>query len=240
FRFPTEDEDFTLDPKLEDSLELVGIHGAKGIRVKRLFDALEGTSGLTQAASSRGTGRRQVQVPSRVRSAIRAAARETGVSERLLTLYAYIESSFNPRAGAGGRYVGLFQLSTDVFSEYGGRGSRTDPVQNALVAARSIKAQQQQADFPRDKSNMEQAVWLYVMHQQGAAGGRAHYRDQEQVAWRNIRRYYRSDRTAQRVVRNNVSTSWFQRFGINMTSKDFIGYWASMLGRADRLISGSW
>ncbi|MEL6548356.1 MAG: transglycosylase SLT domain-containing protein, partial [Myxococcota bacterium] len=176
----------------------------------------------------RGQRRYGVPVPPAVRRAIENASRETGVPQDLLMVYAFIESSFDPNA-RNGSYVGLFQMSQEEFVANGGRGRRTDPVQNALAAARDIRDKMQARSFPRNESANEQALYLYVQHQQGEAGARAHYANLDGVAWRNLRRFYPSDRVAQRAVTRNVTEDWLARYGRDMTSGEFIAHWRERL-----------
>ncbi|MEO0813024.1 MAG: transglycosylase SLT domain-containing protein, partial [Myxococcota bacterium] len=166
-----------------DQLEIIG--GGLSAADRRAMSLWEdsGNAGVSARGqqSARGTrgvrrGQRRygVPVPPAVRRAIENASRETGVPQDLLMVYAFIESSFDPNA-RNGSYVGLFQMSQEEFVANGGRGRRTDPVQNALAAARDIRDKMQARSFPRNESANEQALYLYVQHQQGEAGARAHY-----------------------------------------------------------------
>ncbi|MEO1174874.1 MAG: hypothetical protein AAFX94_22890, partial [Myxococcota bacterium] len=56
-----------------------------------------------------------------------------------------------------------------------------------------------------------------------------HYSNPDGVAWQNHRRFYRTDRIAQRAVTGNVSSSWLARFGRDMTSAQFIEHWRRRL-----------
>ncbi|MEM6531630.1 MAG: transglycosylase SLT domain-containing protein [Myxococcota bacterium] len=159
-------------------------------------------------------------------AAIRRASRATGVNEHLLFVLAEIESSGNPNlASRSGTYVGLFQMGIEEFRANGGTGSRRDPYQNAMAAARSIADRIERGVIPPGLPPGEQALYIYLAHQQGEAGAAAHWQNPDGIAWRNIRRYYRSDRVAQRAIVGNVFDDYAEDRGMNMTSREFIDFW---------------
>ncbi|MEO1483470.1 MAG: transglycosylase SLT domain-containing protein [Myxococcota bacterium] len=163
--------------------------------------------------------------------AIRSASAQTGVNERLLFVLAQIESGGDPNAESrSGTYVGLFQIGPSEWQRWGGGSApREDPDMNALVAARSIADRQRRGVIPPGLPPEEQALFIYLTHQQGEAGAAAHWTNPDGVAWQNIRRYYSSDGRAQRAITGNVSSEYARRYGTRMTSRQFIDYWRNRM-----------
>ncbi len=183
--------------------------------------------------------RREVsQFTKDVNEALNMAARETGLDPQLLSTFVKIESGGNPRlvsSGGKGSYKGLLQLSESEFGKYGG-GDIFNPADNAVSGARKLK--EEAARFARKHGREPTALDLYLVHQQGEAGYAAHLSNPDETAWRNIRRFYKSERMAKKAVWDNVPSDVKGRYGSvdNITSADFIELWQ---GKVDRLGGGS-
>lgn len=168
---------------------------------------------------------------------IASVAAEHGLPANLMLQFAKIESGLRPWVQTGS-YMGLFQLGKDEFRKHGD-GSVWDPRENANAFANLLKAniRQWRKEMGRDPTESE----LYLMHQQGKAGAKAHLGNPDEVAWKNIRRYYGSDRIAKKAIWGNVPTQYKKTFGSvnNITSRQFTQMWADKVGGDDRTVSAS-
>lgn len=117
----------------------------------------------------------------------------------------------------------------------GDGGNIFDPQANAIAAVRSL--QDKSKRFSREFGREPSATELYLMHQQGEGGLRAHSRSPDAPAWQNMhstgegRR--KGPRWAKLAIWGNVPTDMRKLFGSveNITSRQFIAVWtAKMLG----------
>jgi hypothetical protein len=132
----------------------------------------------------------------------------------------FIESGHNPRARSGSNR-GLMQLGFPEEKQTG--ANAWDPI-SSIKGAAQIAAGNQFAfrqSFGRDPSAGE----LYVMHQQGRAGGMAlmNPANADQPAWQVIRPYYGSNAIAQKAIIGNGGN-------LNMTANQFANHWSSRFG----------
>lgn len=139
-----------------------------------------------------------------------------------------IESGGNPSAvSPGGRNKGLAQFSPDLEAKYGiTDANRSDPA----VQAAAVQQEQREhtpilrSTLGRDPTPGE----LYLMHQQGIAGGPALLTaDPNQPAWRTLRPFYRDDATAKSAILGNLPRdSGLDRANVDrITSGQFANYW---------------
>lgn len=172
---------------------------------------------------------------------IAETAQRTGIDPNLLRTFVRIESGGNPNVRTGS-YKGLLQLSDSEFAKYGGQGNIFDPAANLAAGARKL-----QTETARLKSHLGRdptPADLYLVHQQGPAGSRAHWSNPEGVAWQNVRPYYTDeaarrkgfadgDAYAKAAIWGNVPTDVRERYGNvdNMTSQQFVDMWTSKVGR---------
>ncbi len=185
--------------------------------------------GSSQTASSSGGA--ASKYAGKIANTLVDAAKKAGIDPDTFVTFAKIESGLRPRVKTGS-YKGLLQLSDKQFRKYGGKGDIYDPGANAAAGANKVK------DLVRtfQKANggrAPNATELYMMHQQGVAGQRAHYGNPDGKAWQNIRKYYRSESMAKRAIWGNVPRDVRRKFGSvdNMTSRDFINMWDAKVKR---------
>jgi hypothetical protein len=110
-----------------------------------------------------------------VSRAIMSAAFKVGVPVKWLVAFAYIESRFNPLA-TNGQSKGLFQMQQQAWTDAAKLvqlpsfdGNWRSPYWNALAAAAFLKMhidQLKQLGY----DVVKEPRWLYIAHQQGAAG----------------------------------------------------------------------
>lgn len=118
------------------------------------------------------------------------AANEVGLDPITFREIVKVESDGNPTAqdyGKDGKptgYHGLTQLSDEEFRSAGTGGSIWNAKDNARAAAVVIKRKSDafQAEFGRPPTATE----IYLMHQQGEAGLRAHEANPNELAWKNM------------------------------------------------------
>ena len=153
-----------------------------------------------------------------------------GIPKALFRAILGIESSFNPSARSGS-YKGLGQLSKAEFAKYGDGGDIYSARSNARATARKIAAEMK--SYKARNGRMPTADEVYMIHQQGESGSRAHDANPEGVAWKNVRRFYKNDETAKSAIWGNTPTSYKTKFGDvdNITSQDFLNLWKERLGR---------
>lgn len=162
-------------------------------------------------------------------------AAEHGLSPHLLMRFAHIESGGRPWVQTG-KYKGLFQLKDSEFNKHSS-GSIWDPRENANAFANLLKANIRQwvKDMGREPTDAE----MYLMHQQGRSGAKAHLSNPDEIAWKTIRRFYGSDKVAKSAIWGNVPTQYKKTFGSvnNITSRQFTQMWADRVGGDDRSVS---
>lgn len=73
-----------------------------------------------------------------VSNALQSTASSSGIPFETLKALCKIESNCNPSA-TNGSYRGLFQMGTNEFNKFGGKGDIFNPLQNALSAANYMK-----------------------------------------------------------------------------------------------------
>lgn len=163
-----------------------------------------------------------------LQATIEAEAARQGVPANLAVTIAQIESGGNPLAQTGS-YKGVFQLSAGEFAKYGA-GDILDPAANTAAGIASLKAKSDQfrADFGRDPTATE----LYLAHQQGEAGLRAHLANPDAPAWQNMlstgEGKQKGAAWAKAAVWGNLPQSAKDMFGSveKVTSGQFMAAWA--------------
>jgi hypothetical protein len=168
-----------------------------------------------------------------VNGALAAASKATGVPLDTLRTFARIESGGNPREGKGS-YRGLFALSDDEFNRYGG-GNVLDARDNAMAAARKIKAESEA--FATKYGREPTAGELYLIHQQGAGGFDAHMRNPDAPAWQNMASTaegrQKGEAWAKAAIWGNIPDRDKAAFGSvdNVTSRAFTSLWTARVDR---------
>jgi hypothetical protein len=149
-----------------------------------------------------------------------------------IAAYAEIESGHNPNDRTG-KHVGLFQISPEEWTAYGGRGSRTDPEENARVFALMMndKIPAFQAKYGRPPTPAD----MYLVHQQGEGGYDMHMRNPGAPAWQNMyataEGQQKGQAWARKAIWGNVPNDLKPALinaGINVdtiTSQQFVGIW---------------
>jgi hypothetical protein len=172
-----------------------------------------------------------VRLPDRgVQSKIESEAVRLGVPPQLAVAVAAIESRGNANAvSPSGLHRGIFQLSDDEFAGGGGQGSPFDADQNIKAGLASLRAKSEA--FAKDFGRSPTATEVYLMHQQGEAGARAHLANPDQPAWVNMlgtgEGKRKGEAWAKAAVWGNLPPSAQQQFGSveNVSSRDFVGVW---------------
>lgn len=164
-----------------------------------------------------------------ISEAITKVAMSAGMEPTVLKAIAEVESGGNP-ARKTGSYKGLFQLSEADFRKYGGKGSITDPEQNAIAAANKFRdlASRFEREYGRSPSPGE----LYLMHQQGVSGANAHFKNPDLPAWQNMAKFG-SDSWAKKAIWGNLTPAAKKQFGSvnNVTSRDFVQFWMNRINQ---------
>lgn len=162
---------------------------------------------------------------------IEAAATKAGVAPALAVNIAQIESGANPNAvSPSGKHFGLFQLSQDEFATHGGQGDARNLDQNITAGLTSIKAKSDA--FQKEFGRAPSATEIYLMHQQGEAGLRAHLANPDAPAWQNMAATgegkQKGEAWAKLAVWGNLPQFAKDQFGSveNVTSRDFMNTWA--------------
>ncbi|MVT66872.1 transglycosylase SLT domain-containing protein [Bradyrhizobium pachyrhizi] len=164
-------------------------------------------------------------------SLIQQVAQANGMDPNKLAVMVSIESSGNPNASTGS-YHGLLQLSQREFAQHGG-DDIFDPRQNLEAGVKII--QQKERAFQREFGREPSATELYLMHQQGEAGLRAHERNPDRPAWENMlstgEGRQKGEGWARAAVWGNVPSDMRRLFGSvnNITSREFMAVWTSKL-----------
>lgn len=162
-----------------------------------------------------------------------SAASEAGVDADYLARIMKIESGGDPNNRTGS-YRGLFQLSPQEFTKYGGTGDIYDPEQNARAAARKTAAEAQafQTKFGRAPTSTD----LYMTHQQGEGGYAQHIAAPDAPAWQNMyataEGRQKGPGWAKQAIWGNIPDSLKPQFGSvnNVKSQDLIDIYARKLG----------
>jgi hypothetical protein len=155
--------------------------------------------------------------------------------------FAGIESSFKPNARTGS-YKGLYQLSTEEFRRHGG-GNIFDPEDNARAFAKLLK--RNAMEYEAKTGQPATGPVLYLLHQQGTAGGAKHLANPERPAWQNMlatsegRR--KGARWAKKAIWGNVPAQQKRQFGSveRVTSGQFVNMWNARYAREGDPRAGS-
>ena len=197
--------------------------------------AVAGATGVTEAKRKMERKRYSRNGVTQILSDVAA---EHGLSDRIMMAVARIESGLRPWVQTG-TYKGLFQMSNKEFKKHGGKGSIWDPRENANAFANLLKANARA--WERETGRPPTEAELYLMHQQGKAGAKAHLSNPDQAAWKSIRKYYPSDRVAKKAIWGNVPSQYRKTFGSvdNITSRQFTQMWADKVGGERREVMTS-
>jgi len=157
---------------------------------------------------------------------INEAAKTHGLNPDTLATFIRIESAGNPNAQMGS-YKGLLQMSDREFAKHSNGGDVFNPRDNIMAGAKKIS--EESARFKQQYGTDPTPGQLYMVHQQGEAGYRAHSQNLDQTAWKNIRPYYSSDNMAKKAVWGNLGPEARARFGNveNVTSRGFLDTWSN-------------
>jgi hypothetical protein len=166
---------------------------------------------------------------------IQRVAERLGFDPQKAMNIAYIESTGDPQSNRykPTQYKGLYQLNPDEWSRYGNGGDIYDAESNAEAGIRSIM--DKSARFTREFGHEPSVTELYLMHQQGEAGLRAHERNLDRPAWMNMRSTgegrMRGDSWARKAIWGNVPGDMRHYFGDvdNITSRQFLAVWTAKL-----------
>ena len=145
-----------------------------------------------------------------------------------------IESNFNPNQRTGSN-VGLVQFGPQEQREF---MSDIPPAQRGTMQAQLIGLQRDTAKntniLNRTLGRQPTPAELYLMHQQGVAGGPALLTANPNMpAWQAIRRYYRSDAIAQSAIHKNIpSDNPLRRVPTDqITVGQFVSMWRDRFNR---------
>lgn len=234
-------------PERRSSLELPGGLGrielanlsedqAQSIRdtIAHLTFPMTGTRGqFSQGGTEHVNAQRIADIKrSAVGPLIDEVARQTTFDPDKLAAIVSVESAGDPKAKAG-IYSGLLQLSPQEFAKYGDGRDIFDARSNLIAGVKSLQEKEHKfkSEFGREPS----AVELYLMHQQGEAGLRAHEANLDAPAWQNMYNTGEGKKKgvgwAKLAVWGNVPSDLRETFGSvdNMTSREFIAAWTSKL-----------
>jgi hypothetical protein len=160
---------------------------------------------------------------SSVFNAIKSAAKKYGLDTQLMMDIAQIESSGRPHAvSPNGSCLGLFQLNRRTHS-----GNLLNTATNANIAARELK--EKITRFNKEHGRNPAATEIYLMHQQGDAGARAHLQNPQNIAWENISRFYKCGKIAKKAITKNIPDDLKHLLPKNVeliTSAQFMAIWA--------------
>lgn len=163
-------------------------------------------------------------------------AKESGVSLKLLRAFCWIESRGKPNLVSVSGYKGLFQLSEYKFHKYGGRGNIFDPYRNALAAAWMIKDETE--IIHKHDSKPPTGARIYLAHQQGMSGSRAHYAHPERAAWASMHSTTEGKKRgaawSKKAIWGNLTAEAKRKFHTveNVSSGDFIQFWTERFVKA--------
>jgi hypothetical protein len=159
---------------------------------------------------------------------IETHARRAGVDPALMRRIMQIESGGDPR-NTTGSYRGLFQMSWPEFKKHGGQGDIYAPEPNVAAAANKIAAES--AAFQKAYGRAPTPTEIYMIHQQGEGGAKAHYAKPDAPAWQNMAStaegQQKGPNWSKQAIWGNIPDDLKRRFGSveNVTSKDFTDIW---------------
>lgn len=172
---------------------------------------------------------------------IAEAAKRLGYPADKIMAVVSVESSGNPDAHTprsaahpDGKYRGLGQLSAEEFAKYGNGGNILDPRANIEATIRSL--QDKEAKFKADFGREPSATELYLAHQQGEGGLRAHLAHPDWPAYQSMystaEGRQKGEAWARAAIWGNVPQDVRAQYGndvSNITSRDFINIWSNKL-----------
>ncbi len=141
------------------------------------------SAGMAGIASKASAGPRTYGMPKTVIDAVDQAAGAYGLDAGLMRHIAAIESGGDPTQVNEWGFTGLYQFSKSEWDRYG-RGNIKDPQDNAMAAAKMIREKVDR--FAGEFGRPPTATEIYLMHQQGEAGLRAHTANPDRPAWENM------------------------------------------------------
>lgn len=157
-----------------------------------------------------------------IQDLIRRKAEQYGVDPAMMTRIAQIESSLDPRAGAGKKYQGLYQFGDREWKEWG-KGDIFDPEANVDAAARRMKNLVMPAIDQATEGKSEPHHY-YLGWQQGVSGGPALIANPNQPAAETLAPFYGNGdpmaglkMATSAVTRNGGGAGW--------TGNDLIEHW---------------
>jgi hypothetical protein len=196
-----------------------------------LSDDAGGAAGQQGSQGVINTARAQRILGSGIGSIVQKVASESGMNPKELAAMVSIESGGDPGASTGS-YHGLLQLSKEEFAQHGGTDI-FDAEQNLRAGAAIIKEKAQR--FTREFGHAPSVSELYLMHQQGEAGLRAHEKNPDLPAWQNMystsEGQNKGEGWAKKAIWGNVPTDMRAQFGSvdNISSREFMAVWTSKL-----------
>lgn len=137
-----------------------------------------------------------------------------------------------------GKYRGLGQLSREEFRKFGGKGNIMDPRENAFATARGWKAKIE--TFQNKYGTTPTAADIYMVHQQGEGGYKAHTSNPDRPAWESMystrEGQMRGKAWAKRAIWGNLTPEARRRYKNvnNITSGQFTQFWAD---RTNKIIA---
>jgi hypothetical protein len=162
---------------------------------------------------------------------VQRAARVLGLDVVFMEAVVKIESNFDPKQRTGS-YVGLFQLSSYEFDQYGfgditaGRDNAIAGVYKFAVAAIRFELATHQKATP---------AYLYLIHQQGTQGAAEHVAHPERVAWESMcatdEGRLKGERWCKRAIWQNTLPDVKKAWGSveKLTSAAFVAMWSDRL-----------
>jgi hypothetical protein len=113
---------------------------------------------------------------------IKRASDAFGLDFNFMTAVAKIESDFDPKQRTGS-YIGLFQLSSTEFRNYGS-GDILNARDNAIAAA--YKFTTEAILFELSTHKKPTLSDIYLIHQQGVQGAAEHVSHPDWIAWKSM------------------------------------------------------
>lgn len=162
-------------------------------------------------------------------TAIEREAKVNGLDPDVLKTVASIESNGKINAvSPSGKHKGVFQLSDDVFGQYG-KGDVFNLDDNVAAGAKSLAASA--LKFKEAIGRDPSATELYLAHQQGNSGVVQHVRNLTKPAWENMlatnEGKQKGEAWAKAAIWNNLPADDKKKFGSveNVTSGEFLETW---------------
>jgi hypothetical protein len=158
---------------------------------------------------------------------IKRVADAFGMDFNFMKAVAKIESDFNPKQRTGS-YIGLFQLSTAEFQQYGS-GDILDSRDNAVAAAYKFLTEDILFEITTHKRPSFNDI--YLIHQQGWQGAAEHVSHPDRLAWKSMcttdEGRVKGEKWCKRAIWGNtlpaIKHVW--KTVNNFTSGAFVGMW---------------